>query len=130
MLHQAQLETAKRIGQIQGCYKNVETLLVPTVNQVDFEKALAEDNTKFYLDKFVKSYAAESLKEIESEQDAIKKGELAVFSANQLNSLERVDVVFDGITKSIFVDAIDPETKTYKDNGINRLFNRVGNPVK
>ena len=42
-------EQARIIGQIQGCYNNVSTLIRPAINQVEFEKAIQEDKIAFFL---------------------------------------------------------------------------------
>jgi hypothetical protein len=123
-------ETARIIGQIQGCYKNVDTLIKPTINQIEFEKAIKEDKIAFYFDEVIKAYATSTLEAIEAETDEVKKSEIAIESKNNFSTLENVNVVFDNIVKSIYVDVIDINTNTYKDNAINRKFERVGNTVK
>lgn len=123
-------EQARIIGQIQGIYSNASSLLTPTINQVEFEKAIKEDNTSFYFDDVIKGYADKALNDISKEPDDKKKEEILKSSSNQLSSLEPVQVVFDKMTKSIFVDVIDLTTNCYKDNAINRKFDRVGKTAK
>ena len=127
MYSHSKTNQARIIGQIQGCYKNTKTLLTPTINQIEFEKAVREDSTPFFFDEVIKGYATETLKKVERETDEIKKSEILTDSKTELSSLERVDVVFDNMTKSMYVDVIDTTTNTYKDNAINRKFDRVGN---
>ena len=129
MYSHSKTNQARIIGQIQGCYKNTKTLLTPTINQIEFEKAVREDSTSFFFDEVIKGYATETLKKVEKETDEIKKSEILTDSKTELNSLERVDVVFDNMTKSMYVDVIDTTTNTYKDNAINRKFDRVGEVV-
>ncbi len=119
-------EQARIIGQIQSCYSNVSTLVRPTINQIEFEKAVKEDKTPFYFEEVIKAYAGETLSTIEKEQDEIKKSEILIDSNKQLSSLEKINVVFDNVSKGIYVDVIDTETNTYKDNSINRKLERVG----
>ena len=99
------------------------------INQIEFDRAIQEDKTKFYFNDVVKSYATETLSKIEKESDEIKKSELLLESKTELSSLGIVDVVFDNVVKSFYVDVIDTETNTYKDNAINRKFDRVGRAV-
>lgn len=126
MFNHAKNEQARIIGQIQGCYNNVSSLIRPTINQIEFEKAIKEDKITFFFDDVIKAYAADSLKKVEDESDSIKKGEILFEAKNQLSPLEKIDVVFDNMVKSMHVDVIDITTNTYKDNAINRKFERVG----
>lgn len=119
-------EQARIIGQIQGCYNNVSSLIRPTINQIEFEKAVKEDKISFFFDDVIKAYATDTLKKVEEEADQIKKGEILIEAKNQLTSLEKINVVFDNVVKSMHVDVIDTETNTYKDNELNRIFDRVG----
>lgn len=128
--HIAKSEQARIIGQIQGMYSNASSLVKPTMNQVEFEKAVREERIDFYFDNVVKGYASEAMSKIEKEEDDVKKSEILTESFNQLSCLSPVDVVFDKMIKSIYVDLIDVESKTYKDNSINRKFSRVGKPVQ
>lgn len=121
---------ARIIGQIQGCYNNVSSLVRPTINQIEFEKAIKEDKTSFFFEDVIKSYAGTVLESIESEKDEVKKSEILTVSQKELSSLERISVVFDNVIKGFFVDVIDIETNLYKDNAINRKFDRVGKVVK
>lgn len=123
-------EQARIIGQIQGIYSNASSLLKPKMNHTDFEKAVKEDNISFYFKDIVKKFAADTISKSESETDDIKKSELINNSVKQLSSLETLDIVFDKITKSVFVDVIDIETNSYKDNAVNRLLGRVGNSIQ
>ncbi len=126
MLTHSKSEQARIIGQIQGCYNNVSTLIRPTINQIEFEKAVREDKISFFFDDVIKAYATDTLKKVEEETDSVKKSETLTSAKNQLSSLEKIDVVFDNMLKSFHVDVIDTETNTYKDNAINRRFDRVG----
>lgn len=126
MFSHAKKETARIIGQIQGSYNNSRTLVSPTINQLDFEKAVTEDKTRFFFDDVIKAFAEDNLKKAESEKDEIKKSEILSESTKEFSCLEKINVVFDNVTKSFFVDVIDTETRTYKDNAINRKFERVG----
>lgn len=119
-------EQARIIGQIQGCYNNTEILLKPTINQIEFEKAIKQDKIGFYFDDIIKSYASDILKQVEEETDSVKKSEILSDSKDALICLEKIDVVFDNMVKGIYVDVIDSTTNTYKDNAINRKFERVG----
>lgn len=123
-------EQARIIGQIQGCYKNTDSLLKPTINQVEFEKAIQEDKIPFFFDNVIKSYAADAISKAEKEADETEKQEIIKSSANELASLQPIQVVFDKMVKSIYVDVICLETNTFKDNAINRKLDRVGKPVK
>ena len=123
-------EQARIIGQIQSVYKNTDSLLKPTINQVEFEKAIQEDKTAFFFDNVVKGFASEAIAKAEKEQDEDKKQEIIKSSAAQLASLQPIQVVFDKMVKSIYVDVICLETNTFKDNAINRKLDRVGKPVK
>ena len=122
-------EQARIIGQIQSIYSNASSLLKPTINQVDFEKAIKEDETRFYFDDIIKGYTSKTLEEINKETDEVKKSEILFQSMEQLSSLQPIDVVFDKVTKSIYVDVIDRESNSYKDNAINRKLNRVGDVI-
>lgn len=126
----AKTEQARIIGQIQSIYKDSKSLLTPTINQVEFEKAITEDGTKFFFDDVIKGFVDKALQDAEKETDEVKKSELLLSSASQVASLEKVNVVFDNMQKSIYVDVIDLNHKTYKDNAINRKLERVGQPVK
>ena len=126
----AKTEQARIIGQIQGIYNNADSLLEPTINQVEFEKAIKEEKISFYFDDVIKGFAADAISKAEVEEDEAKKDELLKSSASQLASLQPVQVVFDNVIKSIYVDVIDVQTGFYKDNAINRKFNRVGRSVK
>lgn len=130
MLSHSKTEQARIIGQIQGCYNNASSLIRPTINQIEFEKAIKEDNTLFFFDDVIKAYAGVTLEKIEKETDEVKKSEILVESKGELSSLEKINVVFDNITKGLYVDVIDTETNTYKDNALNRKFDRVGLSVK
>lgn len=125
MSHSPKEEQARIIGQLAGIYKNSNALLTPMINQVDFEKAINEDNIDFYLDNIVKGFAAETIKKMDNSDD-IQKSELEAESKKDLGRLQYVTVVFDNMHKGVYVDVIDTETNTYKDNAINRKFNRVG----
>ena len=127
MSNHSKHEQARIIGQIQGCYNNTQTLLKPTINQIEFEKAIKEDKTLFFFDEVIKSYASETLRKAVAEEDSIKKSEILLESKRELSPLEKIDVVFDNMVKSIYVDVIDAATNTYKDNALNRKFERVGN---
>lgn len=129
MSNHSKIETARIIGQIQGCYNNVGVLLKPTINQVEFEKAIQEEKIPFFFDHVIKGYAGDALKRVEAETDEIKKGEIAAEASKEFLPLEEITVVFDNVQKSIFVDVIDITTGTYKDNAINRKFDRVGRAV-
>lgn len=130
MVSHSKIEQARIIGQIQGCYNNTATLIRPTINQIEFEKAVTEDKIPFYFDDVIKAYAGETLTKIEKETDEVKKGEILFESNKELSTLEKINVVFDNLTKSIYVDAIDPVSKTYKDNALNRKLDRVGKTVQ
>ncbi len=130
MLSHSKIEQARIIGQIQGCYSNASTLLKPTVNQIDFEKAVKEDKTPFFFEDVIKGYASKALTEIQEEKDEVKKAEILSEAKKQLAPLSKVVVVFDNMSKSLFIEAIDVETNTYKDISINRLLDRVGQVVK
>jgi hypothetical protein len=123
-------EQARIIGQIQGIYSNADSLLKPTMNQVEFEKAIQEDKILFYFSDVVKSFSADALSKIEKEEDVVKKQEILKSSSDQLASLQSVEVVFDKMVKSIYVDVICLDTNTFKDNAINRKLDRVGQLVK
>lgn len=129
MLTHSKQETARIIGQIQGCYNNRTSLIRPTVNQIEFEKAIQEDKTAFYFEDVIKSYSSEILSKVESEKDEVKKSEILTKSNEQLSSLEKINVVFDNMVKSIYVDVIDINTNTYKDSAINRKLDRVASVV-
>ena len=129
MLTHSKSEQARIIGQIQGCYKNTSSLIRPTINQIEFEKAVREDKISFYFDDVIKAYATDSLKKAEGEADSLKKGEILTAAKTQLNSLEKIDVVFDNMVKSMYVDVIDTTNNTYLDNALNRKFDRVGEVV-
>lgn len=120
------LKQAENIGRMSAIYSNSKELLTPTINSIAFEKAMKESDTKFYFEEIVKGFISKSLKEIESEKDEIKKGEHTITIAQNFNYLEKINVVFDGIMKSIYVDVIDIATNKYKDNAINKSFDRVG----
>lgn len=126
MLSHAKLEQARIIGQIQKCYTNSDALLTPTVNQIEFEKAIQKDNTSFFFEEVIKGYAGEQIAAIEKEQDETAKQEILKKSNEDLSSLQKIHVVFDNVVKGIYVDVIDTITKSYKDNEINRLLDRVG----
>lgn len=123
-------EQARIIGQIQSVYSNASSLLKPTINQVEFEKAIQEDKTPFYFDHVIKGYATDALSRIEKEEDPSKKEEIAKSAADQFASLQPVEVVFNKVVKSIYVDVICLDTNTFKDNAINRKLDRVGQSVK
>lgn len=126
----AKSEQARIIGQIQSVYSNASSLLKPTINQVEFEKAIKEDNTPFFFEDVIKGFTTKALSEIESEKDEVKKQELIKASVDEVASLRPVEVVFDKMVKSIYVDVICLETNTFKDNAINRKLDRVGKPVQ
>jgi hypothetical protein len=130
MLTQAKKDQARIIGQIQKSYNNAGSLLNPTINQIEFEKAIKKDNTPFFFEDVIKSFASTQLKAIDLEKDETLKTEMIQKSSTEIASLEKIDIVFDNMIKGIYVDVIDLETKTYKDNEINRLLDRVGNPTK
>lgn len=123
-------EQARIIGQIQSVYSNAGSLLKPTINQVEFEKAIKEDNTAFFFEDVVKGFATKALSDIEKEEDEVKKQAILKASADQLASLRPVNVVFDKMVKSIYVDSICTETNTFKDNAINRKLDCVGKAAK
>lgn len=123
-------ERARIIGQIQKCYINSEALLTPTINQVDFEKAIQKDKTNFFYEEVIKSYTDKQLKAINAEPDNEKQKEIIAKSEQELACLQKVHVVFDSMVKGLYVDVIDPATNTFKDNEINRYFNRVGKATK
>ena len=123
-------ERARIIGQIQKCYINSEALLTPTINQVDFEKAIQKDKTNFFYEEVIKSYTDKQLKAINAEPDNEKQKEIIAKSEQELACLQKVHVVFDSMVKGLYVEVIDPATNTFKDNEINRYFNRVGKATK
>jgi hypothetical protein len=126
----AKTEQARIIGQIQSVYTNAPDLLKSTMNQLEFEKAIQEDKTPIFFNDVVKGYASDALNRINKETDEVKRGEILKSSFNQLACLSPITVVFDRMTKSVYVDAIDLESGLYKDIAINRKLDRVGKSAK
>lgn len=124
MLH-PKTEQARISGNILRSYNGTEKL-TPVINQVEFEKSVKEDNITFYLDDVIKSWSGDMIKKLEEEKDEVKKSELNDQITNQISSLKKIDVVFDKVMKSVWVDVIDTESKTIKDNSLTRKLNLAG----
>lgn len=125
MLH-AQLDRAYKAGQILSCYKETTQHTTPIINQIEFEKSVSEDKIPFVLDNVMKSYTSDMMKKLEEEKDIIKKSELDEQIQTELSVMRKVNVVFDSVVKSVWVDIIDPVTKLYKDNSLTKKLNIAG----
>lgn len=125
MLH-AQLDRAHKAGQILSCYKETSNFTTPIINQVEFEKSVNEDKIPFVLDNVMKSYSSDMMKKLEAEKDIIKKSELDEQIQTELSVMRKVNVVFDSVVKSVWVDIVDPVTKLYKDNSLTKKLNIAG----
>jgi hypothetical protein len=124
MLH-AKVEQARIAGNILSLYSNAKAIVTPTINQVDFEKSVREDKISFFFDEIVKRFATDKQIQLDKEKDPIKKAELGKKIETELGGLVKVDVVFDSMKKSMWVDIFDTESKTYKDNSLTRQLNLV-----
>lgn len=123
------IEHAKIAGQILSCYKNTTNLVIPIINQIEFEKSITEDNIPFILDTVMKSYIPDMISKLEKEKDRIKKSELNDKIQSELEPLRQVNVVFDRVVKSVWVDIVDTEKKIYKDNSLTKKLNLAGKPA-
>lgn len=119
MLH-PKFEQARISQNILNSYSNVEKVTRPIINQVEFEKSITEDKIEFYLEDVMKSYTTKMISKLEAETDIIKKSELDNDIQDQLAPLVQIDVVFNNVTKSVWVDIFDPETKKYKVNSLTK----------
>ncbi len=124
MLH-PKLEQARIASNILNSYNGVQKLTRPIINQVEFEKAVIEDKIQFYSEEVLKSWSTKMLDQLEQETDSIKKAELDSRIQEQIKPLVRIDVVFDSVVKSVYVDILDQDKK-YKDNSLTQKLNLVG----
>lgn len=124
MLH-PKLDQARISQNILNSYNNVKTLTRPAINQIEFEKSVSEDKIDFYLEDVIKGYIAKMISKLESEKDLIKKSELDNEIQDQLAPLVQIDVVFNNVTKSVWVDILDSDTKKYKVNSLTKKLKLV-----
>lgn len=128
MLH-AKLEQARIAGNILSCYNNVAKFTTPIINQVEFEKSVTEDKINFILPDVMKSWTESMIAKLEAEKDKIKKSELDEQIQKEIAPLAKVDVVFNNVVKSMYVDIIDIETKKYKDNSLTKKLSLAGKAI-
>lgn len=122
-------EKARILGQINSCYSNSNQLITPKINQIEFEKAINDDKLVIFVEDMFKSYSESALEQSQNEEDDLKKSEILINCKKELSRLSKIDIVFNNLVKSVWVDSIDIETNTYKDSSINRILNRVGKAV-
>lgn len=125
MLH-PKFEQARISANILSCYNGVQKLTTPIINQIEFEKSVIEDKILFYPDEVMKSWSSKMIDSLNKEKDEIKKSELNNNIQKQMESLCKVNVVFDKVVKSVYVDIINAESKTYKDNSLTKKLNLAG----
>lgn len=123
-------EQARIAGNILSCYHNVNKLTIPIIDQVEFEKSVFNDKIPFILDEIMKSWSGEMITALEVEKDEVKKSELNSAITSEIGSLFKIDVVFDKVKKSVWVDIVDSEKKCFKDNSLTRKLNLVNGPLK
>lgn len=128
MLH-PKFDQARIASQILSCYNGTDKLTTPIINQVDFEKSIQEDKINFVLDNVMKSWSSSMISKLEEEKDEVKKSELNTEITKEISVLHKIDVVFDRMVKSVWVDIIDVTTKTFKDNSLTKKLNLSGKPV-
>jgi len=117
MFHPKQ-EQARIASQILASYNNTKELTTPTIAQTEFEKAVKADKIPFFLEEVVKAYATDMEKRLKSTSKVVEKSELSEKISSQLSCLKKVDVVFNGVKKSVWVDMYDVIEKSYKVNAL------------
>jgi len=117
MFHPKQ-EQARIASQILASYNNTKELTTPTIAQTEFEKAVKADKIPFFLEEVVKAYATDMEKRLKSTSKVVEKSELSEKISSQLSCLKKVDVVFNGVKKSVWVDMYDAIEKSYKVNAL------------